>query len=351
MNVTSTDVFVIGGGPAGLAAAIAARGRGLEVTLADPCAPAHDKACGEGLMPDGLAAARALGIDLEGIESRPFCGIRFCAAGKSVAGEFPEGSGLGIRRTVLHRTLAEHAERVGVRTFWGRRIEGIGEGLVEMAGHSIHARFIVGADGGRSRVRAWARLDRARRDTHRFGFRRHFAIAPWTPYMELHWSKKAQLYLTPVSDGEVCAALVSRNPHLRIEGAMHLFPQAAERLRGAAANGAEQGAVSASRRLHAVTRGCVALVGDASGSVDAITGQGLRLAMQQSGALADAMAAGDLTLYQTAHDRLMRRPRFMAGLMLALDGREWMQRCALEAMSLRPRWFEAFLAYHVGDFA
>ena len=63
------------------------------------------------------------------------------------------------------------------------------------------------------------------------------------------------------------------------------------------------------------------------------------------------MAAGDLALYQAAHDRLMRRPRFMAGLMLALDGREWMQRCTLEAMSVRPRWFEAILAYHVGAFA
>ena len=66
------------------------------------------------------------------------------------------------------------------------------------------------------------------------------------------------------------------------EGALHLFPQAEARLRGAAVNGVEQGAVSASRRLHSVTRGCVALVGDASGSVDAITGQGLCLAMQQS---------------------------------------------------------------------
>jgi flavin-dependent dehydrogenase len=302
-------------------------------------------------MPDGIAAAQSLGIDLESVESRPFRGIRFYAAGKSVAGEFPEGAGLGIRRTVLHRTLAEHAAKVGVHTIWGRRIESMGEGVVEMAGHSVRARFIVGADGGGSRVRAWSGLDRARRDTRRFGFRRHFAIAPWTRYMEVHWSKHAQLYVTPVSDGEVCAALVSRDPHLRIESAIHLFPQAAARLRGAAVNGAEQGAVSASRRLHAVARGCVALVGDASGSVDAITGQGICLAMQQSAALADAMAAGDLALYQTAHDRLMRRPRFMAALMLALDGREWMQRCLLEAMSLRPQWFDALLAFHVGAFA
>src|SRR5215469_15344229 len=260
MTVSSTDVFVIGGGPAGLVAAICARSRGFEVTLADPGAPGHNKACGEGLMPDGIEAARSLGIDLQSIESYPFRGIRFCAAAKSVTSEFPQGCGLGIRRTVLHRALAEQAGKVGVRTIWGRRVEGVGDGVVEMAGHSVRARFIVGADGGRSRVRAWSGLERTRRDTRRFGFRRHFAIAPWTAYMELHWSKHAQLYLTPVSDGEVCVALISRDSHLRIEGAMDLFPQAAARLRNAAVSDTEQGAVSASRRLHAVTRGCVALV-------------------------------------------------------------------------------------------
>src|SRR5215469_15144804 len=100
MDVSSTDVFIIGGGPAGLAAAIGARRRGFDVTLADPGSPGHDKACGEGLTPDGVEAARSLGIDLEGIESRPFRGIRFCTAAKSVTGEFPQSAGLGIRRTV-----------------------------------------------------------------------------------------------------------------------------------------------------------------------------------------------------------------------------------------------------------
>lgn len=345
---SSTGVFVVGGGPAGLAAAIAARRRGFETMLADPGAPAQDKACGEGLMPDGIAAARALGIDLRAVESHSFRGIRFHAAGKSAAGKFAHGTGLGVRRTVLHRALVDHAERAGVRLFWGSRVEGIGEGLLSLDGQPVRARWIIGADGGRSRVRAWSDLDPSVSNTRRFGFRRHFAITPWSPYMELHWSRHAQLYLTPVSEREICAAVVSRDPHLRLDRAFDLFPQVKARLRGATASGAEQGGVTASRRLKAVTRGRVALVGDASGSVDAITGQGLSLAFQQSAALADALHAGDLAQYQAAHDRLMRRPRFMAGLMLALDGRAWMQRCALEAMNIAPRSLDALLALHVG---
>ena len=59
-----TDVFVIGGGPAGLAAAIAASERGFKVTVADGAEPPIDKACGEGLMPDTLSVLRELGISV-----------------------------------------------------------------------------------------------------------------------------------------------------------------------------------------------------------------------------------------------------------------------------------------------
>ena len=49
------DVGVVGGGPAGLAVAIAARLAGLSVDVFERAAPPIDKACGEGVMPDGLA--------------------------------------------------------------------------------------------------------------------------------------------------------------------------------------------------------------------------------------------------------------------------------------------------------
>jgi len=57
-----TDVFIVGGGPAGLAAAIAARQKGFSVVLADGSEPPIDKACGEGMMPGTLEALAALGV-------------------------------------------------------------------------------------------------------------------------------------------------------------------------------------------------------------------------------------------------------------------------------------------------
>src|SRR5437763_1305689 len=101
----STDIFVIGGGPAGLAAAIAARRCGFDVTLADAAVPPIDKACGEGIMPDGISAARALGLDLDsalsGATGHRFRGIRFCDSGAGVQADFPSGHALGMRRIEL----------------------------------------------------------------------------------------------------------------------------------------------------------------------------------------------------------------------------------------------------------
>lgn len=362
----STDVFVIGGGPAGLAAAIAARRRGFQVLLADCSVPPIDKACGEGIMPDGLAAARSLGIDLTASGAQPFRGIRFCGAGEdasaspaTVEAEFPNGYGLGLRRTALHHLMVEHAVEAGVQLAWGVRITGIrpdGDGAgVEADGRIVRARWIVGADGGLSTVRRWAGLDASERHSRRFGFRRHYRIAaPAFPsgapdFMEIHWGDACQLYITPVGKEEICVVSISSDSRMRLDDALLQFPGVARRLAGPAT--LERGGVSASRRLKAVCRGRVALVGDASGSVDAITGEGLCLLFQQAVALSDAIQADDLSLYQAEHRRIGRRPEFMADVMLLMDRRTRLRRRALRTMALHPRLFARMLAMHVGEFS
>ncbi len=345
----STDVFVVGGGPAGLAAAIAARRRGFDVTLADCSIPPIDKACGEGIMPDGLAAARSLGIDFAIPGAHPFRGIRFCGRGESVAACFPHGVALGVRRTTLHQVLLDRAAEAGVRMIWGARITGIEADAVHIDGRRAPARWIVGADGGRSLVRRWANLNAAARDTRRFAFRRHYAIAPWSEYMEIHWGEAGQLYLTPVGARELCVVLISRDQHLRLDDALPAFPAIAARLKNVPLSSAERGAISASRSLKSVCRGNVALIGDASGSVDAITGEGLCLLFQQAAALADALAAGDLAPYQAAHNRIVRRARLMGRLLLLLDRYPLVRWRTLRAMASHRHLFSGMLAMHVGE--
>jgi flavin-dependent dehydrogenase len=344
----STDVFICGGGPAGLAAAIAARRRGFDVTVADSAVPPIDKACGEGLMPDGLAAAASLGLDLSKIEGHPFRGIRFCGDGASVQAAFPDGQGLGVRRTTLHEWMAAHAAGAGVRLAWGTRIEGIRADGVLAGGRLVRARWIVGADGGHSAVRKWAGLESCSRESLRFGFRRHFHMAPWSEYMEIHWGAACQLYVTPVACDEICVVVISGR-RLRLDEALRQFPEVSARLESAAGATAERGGISATRRLRAVCRDNVALVGDASGSVDAITGEGLCLLFQHAEALGIAMEAGDLAPYAAAHRRLGRRPQWMSDLMLLLDGRRRLRQRAIQTMAANPRDFDRLLAMHVGS--
>jgi flavin-dependent dehydrogenase len=166
--------------------------------------------------------------------------------------------------------------------------------------------------------------------------------------VEIHWGRDCQFYITPVAANEVCVVVITRDSHLRMEEALAGFPVLRARLEGARITDPEQGAATAMRKLSRVTRGRVALIGDASGSVDAITGEGLCLAFRQAAVLADAIAEGRLERYAAAHRRMARRPAFMAGLMLLMDRAGGVRERALRALAGRPELFADLLAMHVG---
>ena len=334
-----TDAIVIGGGPAGLAAAIALRSRGFSVTLSDARRPPIDKACGEGFLPCAFDALAALGVDAHALPGLPLRGVRFTGEGVSVVARFLHGEGRGVRRIELHRALLERAESSGVRLQWGHTVS-------DFSG--IRARWIIGADGIQSRVRQWAQLGRTIRDSRRYGFQRHFHVAPWTSEIEVHWAARGQVYVTPVSPNEVGLALLTRDRNFRLEEALASLPDLRAKLAGASCT-AERGAVTATRSLRHVARGNVVLIGDASGSVDAITGEGLSLGFRQASLLANSLFSDDVTAYEYGHRTLARRPRLMGDLMLTLDRSRWLRVRALRALAARPALFAGLLAMHTGE--
>lgn len=154
----TTDVLVVGGGPAGLAAAIAARKKGFQVIVADGARPPIDKACGEGLLPGTLAALRELGIDMQARDGQIFRRIRFIDRTSSAKAVVPGEGGVGVRRTVLHQKMVERAEECGIELLWNAPVTCLAKDVVIAGGKSIRAKWIVGADGIHSRVRRCQRL-------------------------------------------------------------------------------------------------------------------------------------------------------------------------------------------------
>lgn len=346
----TTDVFVIGGGPAGLAVAIAARERGMRVMLADGAEPPVEKPCGEGLAPDTIAALRELGVAIGPSDGVKFRGIAFAQDDARAAADFPDGFGVGLRRIALHRRLVERAEDCGVSLLWRRAVCGIeSDGVrVGASGEKIGARWIVGADGQHSRVRGWCGIE-TNFYRRRYASRRHFRVKPWSEYVEVNWSAYAQAYVTPVGTDEVCVVmLAARREDAEFERALAAFPAIQEMLSGAEMTSRERGTVTAMRTLRRVQRGNVALIGDASGGVDAITGDGIRLGLRQAPALADAMVRGDLRGYELRHRELARHPARMGRALLVLDRHPELRRRVIRALAGRSELFARTLAMHVG---
>jgi len=345
----TTDVFIVGGGPAGLAAAIASREKGLSVVVADGAMPPIEKPCGEGLMPETVAALERLGVKLGAADGRKVRGIRFVQDDAEAGADF-RATGFGVRRPVLHQRMVQRAEECGVEFLWKTPVTGMQDGFVRAGGRNIGARWIVGADGQGSRVRRWSGLQESRCGMPRYAVRRRFAMTPWSNYVEVHWSARAQAYVTPIGSDEVCVVTVAeQEADAEFAAAVAEMPQLRERLAGAPASARDRGAVTLMRKLRRVQRGTVALVGDASGGVDAITGDGLRLAFAQASALAEAMAAGDLRIYERAHRRIGARPRWMGNWMLFLGRHPEIRRRVIRTLRDNPELCARLLETHAGD--
>lgn len=300
-------------------------------------------------MPDALAALAQLGVVPSDTQGSHFRGIRFVEDGSAAEAHFPADlHGFGIRRIELHRLLIERAEAVGVTMRWNSSATLVGDRQVRSGDDLIRCEWIIGADGQNSRVREAAQLGRVWSSRHRIAQRLHFRLEPWTDCVEVHWRDHCQAYVTPVGPRTICVALVGDGPAIRMTNLATLFPALRRRLAQADPTSSIRGSVTGSRHLRRVVRGRIALVGDASGSVDAITGDGLGLAFRQTLALAKAIEQRDLARYARAHRRIGRMPRLMARLMLGLGSRAGLRRRALNALASNPQIFDRLLAIHVG---
>jgi menaquinone-9 beta-reductase len=343
-----SEVIVVGAGPAGIVAAIAAQKRGRQVIVLDARKPPIDKPCGEGILPQGVAALRTLGISLPAEEAFPFRGILFADDNHSVRADFADETGLSVRRVKLHQLLTDYAIEAGVEFRWEARVTQIDEHQVTTPQEKFSYDWLIGADGHNSQIRRWSALEPRAVSKRRFGFCSHYQLEPWSDVAEVHWAHRCQIFITPMRGHEVGVAVISSNPQLRFNRAIQQFPFLASKLCGATPTTRELGDATGVKILPAVTNGRIALIGDASGTVDAVTGHGLSLSFQQALSLAQSLEASDLRQYEHAHKKIASLAITMTRLMMLMSESDWIRRRTLRLFQITPSLFARMLAIHTG---
>ena len=329
------DLLVAGGGPIGLAAALHAARAGLDVVVVEPREGPVDKACGEGLMPGAVAELTALGVRLDG---RPIEGIRYLDGDHAAEARFTHGPGRGVRWTTLHDALSEAASAAGIAVEQ-RAVETVEDRGDHLVVDGEPVRHLIAADGLHSPLRRLLGLEGKPAPERRYGLRSHVAIAPWSGCVEVHWSPDAEVYVTPVADDLVGVAVLSsrREP---FEQLLTRFPALLERLSDAERTRV-RGAGPLRQRSRRRTAGRALLVGDASGYVDALTGEGIALGLAQARAAVDAVRRDDPASYEWAWRRLGWRHDLLTRGLLAASGRPGVRRRIVPAAAALPRVFGA----------
>jgi flavin-dependent dehydrogenase len=333
----STQVLVVGGGPAGSATAWYCAQAGLDVVLIDRARFPRAKPCAEYVSPEGARILSAMGaLETLDAQAAALTGMVVHApSGEQIHGEFVarhafrgfRDRGLGIRREVLDTLLLGRARAAGVQVIEGLKVEDVlrdasgrasgvrvrcdaehdrsGGADRAAAVRTIDAALIVGADGLRSVVARRLGLAHSARWPKRFAIVAHYrGVAGMSSLGEMFVTPDGYVGLAHVGDDVTNVALVvPARSAANIDGDPEAFLTAwlakhhdlgarfktATRVSPVRVTGP-----FASRATRAFAPG-VALVGDAADFFDPFTGEGIYAALRGGELLApfvvDAVAA------------------------------------------------------------
>lgn len=311
------EVLVVGAGPAGSAMAAALAARGRDVLLVEAHAHPRAKACAEYASPRILEELRLLGLedDRWQAEALPLQGMRVIRGDDAVDVRYQDESGprmaWGLERTRFDATLAAHAVASGARLMehtslvdvgWRGGVGGIGGRVVRatlrtsQGRRGVRCRWLVGADGARSRVSQSISVERGPGAPRRLGLVAHYEGVPdLVNHGEMHVGPGWYVGLAPLAGNRLNVGMAlplndDRRPaEERFAAAIDGIPAVAERLRGRKRLTPIIGASPIGHRVRRAAGKGWMLVGDAAGFIDPFTGEGIYRALRSARAAAEAL--------------------------------------------------------------
>jgi 2-polyprenyl-6-methoxyphenol hydroxylase-like FAD-dependent oxidoreductase len=306
------DVLILGGGPAGGLAALRFARAGFSVVLCEAQAVLTERVCGMYLCPAGVALLERLGLrERVAAEARVLHGMVLVAPNlERLETFFPEGEGcaghgLSLVRPKLDNDLLELAREEGATVRMGARpvkVERAAQGwCAELAGgERVAARLLVGADGRKS---ATARLLGLALPVRRTRTAMHIdtrARKPVSSLGELHvFDDGAYVGLNPISDGMMNFGMACDPEALRgvsvlgfINARIERSPYLRELVEPLPPEAKPGTTFPINARVRTAAVHDAALVGDASGYIDPLTGEGIFGALWTADELVRKVSAG-----------------------------------------------------------
>ncbi len=202
-----------------------------------------------------------------------------------------------------------------------------------VAAAGLRAKWLVAADGLHSTVRRAVGIKAVAGKPRRYGVRQHYRVPAWSDFVEVHWSPWGEAYVTPVEPELVGVAILSsRQPDLA------WFPRLSHQLRDAD-RGPARGCGPLRQVVSHRVSGRVLLVGDAAGYEDALTGEGISLAVKQADAAVTAIVDEDLSSYEAAWRRITRDYRLLTRTLVLASAPRAGRRAVVPAATLLPGVF------------